>query len=117
MTLKKRCCCRAFWSAKHKKRICHCLCQRKKYQSVKNAVLKVYELVAEAYRQHFRHWCKGDKQAHVDVVRELNTHFYRWLAAEGVSEFDALCDLIVLEQFNTIVPDRIATYCISMSIK
>lgn len=91
--------------------------ERKKYQSVKNAVLKVYELVAEAYRQHFRHWCKGDKQAHVDVVRELNTHFYRWLAAEGVSEFDALCDLIVLEQFKTIVPDHIATYINEHKVK
>ncbi|XP_041961994.1 uncharacterized protein LOC121719922 [Alosa sapidissima] len=56
--------------------------QRKVYKSVKEAVLKVYELVAEAYRQRFRSWRKGEKQAHVEVARELGTHFYRWLAAE-----------------------------------
>ncbi|KAL2087830.1 hypothetical protein ACEWY4_016658 [Coilia grayii] len=57
---------------------------RRKYKSVKEAVLKAYELVPEAYRQRFRTWRKADKQAHVEVARVLGCHFYRWLAAEGV---------------------------------
>ncbi|XP_036974500.1 uncharacterized protein LOC119030772 isoform X1 [Acanthopagrus latus] len=32
-----------------------------KYDVVKSAVLKVYELVPEAYRQRFRGWRRGDK--------------------------------------------------------
>lgn len=37
-------------------------------------------------------------------------HFHHWLVAEGVSDFDALCKLIVFEQFKSIVPDRIPLF-------
>ncbi|XP_062382811.1 uncharacterized protein LOC134070456 isoform X1 [Sardina pilchardus] len=83
---------------------------RKIYNNVKDAVLKVYELVPEAYRLRFRNWKKGDKQNYTEVARELKSHFNRWCAAVGVSTFDELCNLIVLEQFRNILPDRIAVY-------
>ena len=38
----------------------------KVYKNVKAAVLKAYELVAEAYRQKFRGWRKTGKQTHVE---------------------------------------------------
>lgn len=79
------------------------------YSKVKAAVLKSYELVPEAYRQRFRSWRKGDK-SHLEFARELGTHFHRWCEAVGVTDFGGLCDLIVLEQFKNLVPERLAMY-------
>ena len=80
------------------------------YEMVKSAVLKAYELVPEAYRQRFRHWGKSDKQTNVEFVRDLTTHFHRWCAAEKVDTFDGLCQLIIMEQFKNVAPQRVATY-------
>ncbi|KAK0134480.1 Retrovirus-related Pol polyprotein from transposon 412 [Merluccius polli] len=83
---------------------------RKSYQLVKEAVLKSYELIPEAYRQRFRNCRKSDRQTHAELARDLNSFFHRWLTSEGVDTFDGLCDLLVLEQFKDILPERIATY-------
>lgn len=88
-----------------------CLCQTEKnYVKVKEAVLKIYELVPEAYRLQFRSWRKGDKQTYTEVARELNSHFNRWCSAVGVATFEELSNLIALEQFRNILPERIATH-------
>ncbi|XP_061744139.1 uncharacterized protein LOC133543542 [Nerophis ophidion] len=83
---------------------------RHKYAEVKKAVLKCYELNPEAYRQRFRNWRKRANQTHAGVARELSTYFNRWLTSESVSTYENLRDLLILEQFKNIVPDRIATY-------
>ncbi|KAK0144763.1 hypothetical protein N1851_016781 [Merluccius polli] len=82
----------------------------KVYKKVKLAVLKAYELVAEAYRQKFRGWRKTGKQTHVEFVRDLILHFNRWCKADNVETFPELCDLVILEQFKQTVPEHIATY-------
>lgn len=74
------------------------------------AVLKAYELVPEAYRWRFRSWRKREKQTHVEVARELTSHFNRWCVSIGLNTFEKLCNLMVLEQLKNIVPDQIATY-------
>ncbi|KAL2095743.1 hypothetical protein ACEWY4_007891 [Coilia grayii] len=91
--------------------------ERRKYASVKGAVLKAYELVPEAYRQKFRHWRKGDRQLYTEFVRELTTLFNRWCTAEAVHTFKSLCDLVLLEQFKNTIPDRIATYIMERKVK
>lgn len=90
---------------------------RKKYVKVKEAVLKSYELVPEAYRLRFRSWRKGDKQTYTEVARELNSHFNRWCSAVGVTTFEELSNLIVLEQFRNILPERVATYVFEHKMK
>ena len=40
------------------------------YDHVKTAILKVYELVPEAYRQYFRSSCKQDTQTFTEFARE-----------------------------------------------
>ncbi|KAK0130945.1 hypothetical protein N1851_034377 [Merluccius polli] len=82
----------------------------KVYKRVKSAVLKAYELVPEAYRQRFRGWKRGDKQSHVEFVRDLTAHFGRWCAASEVDTFEKLCNLVILEQFKNSVPKNVATY-------
>lgn len=90
---------------------------RKDYKIVKETVLKAYELVPEAYRRRFRGWRKGERQTHVEVARELMTHFNRWCASLGINSFESLCDLMILEQFKNIIPERIATYINEQKVK
>lgn len=80
------------------------------YLAIKSAVLKTYELVPEAYRQRFQTWRKGDKQTHLEFVRDLTAHFTCWCSALKVDTFEQLCDLIVLEQFKNSIPENVATY-------
>lgn len=48
------------------------------YETVKNAILRAYELVPEAYRQCFRSLCKPDKQTYVEFAKEKEALFTRW---------------------------------------
>uniref|UniRef100_A0A674E7Q6 Gypsy retrotransposon integrase-like protein 1 n=1 Tax=Salmo trutta TaxID=8032 RepID=A0A674E7Q6_SALTR len=87
------------------------------YDKVKTAVLQIYELVPEAYRQRFRTLKRDDKQTHVEFVRQLSSQFNRWCSASAVMTFQGLCELIMLEQFKDTVPDRIATYINERKVK
>lgn len=80
------------------------------YACVKSAVLKAYQLTAEAYRQRFRQWVKQDRQTHVEFVNELMTHFKRWCTAAGVATLEKLSDLIILEQFKNALSGQVVTY-------
>ena len=91
--------------------------QCKEYKMVKDAVLKAYELVPEAYRQLFRNWKKGVKQTHVDFERELDIHFDRWCSASSVVSFEELRNLVVLEQFKQSLPNYISTYINERKVK
>ena len=80
------------------------------YLTVKQAVLKAYELVPEAYRQKFRGIRKQDRETYVEFGRELSTLFGRWRVASDVKTFDNLCELILVEQFRETLPENLATY-------
>lgn len=75
---------------------------------MKDAILKAYELVPEAY--HFD-LGDGERQTYVEVAQELTSHFNRCTSL-GLDSFDSLCDLVNLEQFKDIIPERIVTYII-----
>ena len=51
------------------------------YEHVKQAILKAYELVPEAYRQKFRNYKKFDRQTYVEFSREQEDLFDQWLRA------------------------------------
>jgi hypothetical protein len=87
------------------------------YDKVKTAVLQIYELVPEAYRQRFRTLKRDDKQTHVEFARKLSSQFNRWCSASAVMTFQGLCDLIMLEQFKDTIPDYIATYINERKVK
>ena len=48
--------------------------QSSNYEHVKEAILKAYELVPEAYRQKFRNYLKYDSKTHVEFAREKKTY-------------------------------------------
>ncbi|VDI22123.1 Hypothetical predicted protein, partial [Mytilus galloprovincialis] len=52
------------------------------YDTVKQEVLKAYELVPEAYRQKFRSYKKFDSQTYVEFAREKEDLFDKWLTSK-----------------------------------
>lgn len=80
------------------------------YETVKAAILRAYELVPEAYRQKFREFRKSASQSFVEFAREKTGLFEKWLAANQVTEFSSLKELILLEEFKRCVPERVKMY-------
>ena len=91
--------------------------ESQKYDVVKSAVLRAYELVPEAYRQRFRNLSKNEDQTHVEFVREMLVQFNRWCLASEVKTFKELADLITPEQFKNCVPATVATYINERKVK
>ena len=69
------------------------------YDKVKQAILKAYELVPEAYRQKFRDLRKIQGQTYMDFAKQKKRLFEEWCKSKEVSEFDSLRELLLLEEF------------------
>uniref|UniRef100_A0A672HFT3 CCHC-type domain-containing protein n=1 Tax=Salarias fasciatus TaxID=181472 RepID=A0A672HFT3_SALFA len=80
------------------------------YESVKMSILRVYELVPEAYRQKFRKHRKAPAQTYVEFAREKGILFDKWCNACKVDDFDSVRELILLEEFKACLPERIVVY-------
>lgn len=81
-----------------------------KYDSVKSAILRAYELVPEAYRQKFRTHRKTSNQTFVEFAREKGTLFDKWCVASDVADFKSLRELVLLEEFKNCLPERVVVY-------
>lgn len=55
--------------------------QASDYDSVKQLILKGYELVPQAYRQRFRNWEKERKQFNVEFARTKEQLYDRWCSS------------------------------------
>ena len=67
--------------------------QSSNYEHVKEAILKAYELVPEAYKQKFRNYLKYD--------REKENFFNRWCHSKEVGQdFEKLKQMGLLEEFE-----------------
>ena len=79
--------------------------------NVKQAVLKAYELVPEAYRQNFWNCKLKDKQTYIEFARDKEALFDRWCTSKEVAkDFEKLRQLILLEEFKSCLPSNIKTY-------
>ena len=81
--------------------------QSSNYEHVKEAILKAYELVPEAYRQKFRNYLKNDSKTHVEFAREKENLFKRWCHSKEVGQdFQKLKQMVLLEEFkDNVRPD------------
>ena len=81
--------------------------QSSNYEHVKEAILKAYELVPEAYRQKFRNYLKYDSKTHVEFAREKENLFNRWCHSKEIGhDFKKLNLMVLLEEFKDKVrPD------------
>lgn len=82
----------------------------RRYDRVKEAVLQAYELIPEAYRHRFRTLRKTEKQTWAQHGRDLTRAFNRWCSSEEITTFDAVCELMRLEQFKNNMPEYLARY-------
>ena len=81
--------------------------QSSNYEHVKEAILKAYELVPEAYRQKFNNYLKYDSKTHVEFAREKENLFNRWCHSKEIGQdFKKLKQMVLLEEFKDKVrPD------------
>ena len=81
--------------------------QSSNYEHVKEAILKAYELVPEAYRQKFRNYLKYDSKTNVEFAREKENLFNRWCHSKEIGQdFKKLKQMVLLEEFKDKVrPD------------
>ncbi|XP_062892746.1 uncharacterized protein LOC134339901 [Mobula hypostoma] len=82
-----------------------------KYEVVKEIILRIYELVPEAYWQSFRNARKQWDRTYLEFAREMQTYCERWCASKGVNgDYDRLLQLILIEQFKGRVPEGMRPY-------
>ncbi len=81
-----------------------------KYDAVKAAILRAYELVPEAYRQRFRSHKKSFSQTFVEFAREKGVLFDKWYTSSKITDFKTLRELILLEEFKNCIPERVVVY-------
>ena len=74
------------------------------YEAVKQAILDAFSITEEGYRQAFRDLTKKSIQTYLEFASEKSRAFLKWLNSAGVSTFDQLVNLMVLEEFNPSVP-------------
>ena len=80
------------------------------YEHVKSAILRVYKLVPEAYRQKFRTCRKPSDQSYVEFAREKGTLFDKWCSSCEVADYKSLREMVLVEEFKRCLPDRIVVY-------
>ena len=85
--------------------------QSAQYELVKSTILKAYELVPEAYRQHFHSSKKKEAQTFTEFARDKEVQFDRWCTALDVAkDYNKLRQIILLEEFKSCLPPHLKTY-------
>ncbi|XP_068240074.1 uncharacterized protein [Palaemon carinicauda] len=83
----------------------------KDYAKAKEAILRIYEMVPEAYRVKFCDSRKSSNQTFVEFAREMEKHFENWLRSSDVkSEYAKLCQLMLLENFKHNLPQDLCIF-------
>ena len=91
--------------------------QSRDYETVKDTVLKAYELVPEAYRLKFRNSYKEPGITHVEYMNDLDMAFERWLRSKEVGgDYNKLRSLILLENFCRCINKEVASYLFEKDI-
>ena len=81
------------------------------YETVKELILKGYELVPEAYRQKFRNCKKDSNQTHVEFARNKEQLFDRWCCSKKIDQnYDTLRQLMLVEEFKRCIQSDVKTF-------
>ena len=85
--------------------------QSSDYDTVKELILKAYELVPEAYRQKFRDCRKDHDQTHVEFARTKEQLFDRWCSSKKVgSDHAKLRQLMLVEEFKRCINSDVKAF-------
>ena len=81
------------------------------YETVKELILKGYELVPEAYRQKFRNCKKDSNRTHVEFARSKEQLFDRWCCSKKIDQnYDKLRQLVLVEEFKRCIQSDVKTF-------
>ena len=81
------------------------------YETVKELILKGYELAPEAYRQKFRNCKKDSNQTHVEFARNKEQLFNRWCCSKKIDQnYDKLRQLVLVEGFKRCIQSDVKTF-------
>ena len=81
------------------------------YETVKELILKGYELVPEAYRQKFRNCKKDSNQTHVEFARNKEQLFDRWCCSKKIDQnYDKLRQLMLVEEFKCCIQSDVKIF-------
>ena len=84
--------------------------QSSDYRVIREVVLAAYEVVPEAYRQRFRSLWRKPVDNFLELVRQQEVVFDRWLAASNTYTFQELRQLMLVEQFKSSLPRPIEVH-------
>ena len=85
--------------------------QSSSYDTVKELILKAYEMVPEAYRQKFRNCKKENEQTHVEFARTKEQLFDRWCSSKKIgSDHEKLRQLMLVEEFKRCINSDIKSF-------
>ena len=85
--------------------------QSSSYDTVKELILKAYELVPEAYGQKFRNCKKENEQTHVEFARTKEQLFDRWCSSKTIgSNHEKLRQLMLVEEFKRCINSDIKSF-------
>ena len=85
--------------------------QSSSYDTVKELILKAYELVPEAYRQKFRNCKKENEQTYVEFARTKEQLFDRWCSSKKIgSDHENLRQLMLVEEFTRCINSDIKSF-------
>ena len=92
--------------------------QSSDYDTVKEFILKAYELVPEAYRQKFRDCRKEHDQTHVEFARTKEQLFDRWCSSKKVgSDHAKLRQLMLVEEFKRCINSDVKAFLNEREVK
>ena len=85
--------------------------QSSSYDTVKELILKAYELVPEACRQKFRNCKKENEQTYVEFARTKEQLFDRWCSSKKIgSNHEKLRQLLLVEEFKRCINSDIKSF-------
>ena len=88
----------------------------KNYETVKDEILKLYQLVPEAYRLKFRNFRKESSVTYVEFARSKRLKFREWCESQKVGTLEKLEELILLEDFKNNLPHNLRMYVEELQI-
>ena len=85
--------------------------QSSHYETVKELILKGYELVPEAYGQKFRNCKKDSNQTHVEFARNQEQLFDRWCCSKKIDQnYDKLRQFMLVKEFKSCIHSDVKTF-------
>ena len=85
--------------------------QSSSYDTVKELILKAYELVPEAYSKTFRNCKKENEQTNVEFARTKEQLFDRWCSSKKIgSDHEKRRQLMLVEEFKRCINSDIKSF-------